>query len=413
MPEFQYTAIDSNGNTVQGRRNASTAEDFAGQLQDEALIPLEITRASAHTINTQSKNSRYKLSKFLTQKVSQEELQIFCRQMYTVIKAGVPLAISVARLAETSRDKNLARALQEVLVNLNKGRTLYQSLAGFPEIFNTFFVNLVRVGETTGKLDRVFLHLSEYLELEVDTRKKIKSAIRYPILVVVATVVALIVINIMVIPAFADFFKSFHGTLPFVTRILIAVSGFIINYWYLLVLFSMGVFFGFRYWTRTRQGEYVWAKFLLHVPIVGWIIHRIILARFARLYALVLRAGLTAVEGIELVGASTGNAYVARKIKTVSSLVERGNTIAKSLSQSSLFTPLVIQMITLGEDTGEVDRLLDDVADFYQRELSYDLVRLSDAIEPILLIIMGVMVLILGLGVFLPLWDLASVARVR
>ncbi|AHE68467.1 type II secretory pathway [Legionella oakridgensis ATCC 33761 = DSM 21215] len=222
---------------------------------------------------------------------------------------------------------------------------------------------------------------------------------------------ALLVINAFVIPAFAEMFKSFQGTLPFMTRLLIATSDFILNYWYLLLAVLFLLTAGFRFYVKTPIGELQWAKLQLKIPIVGWLIHRIILARFTRLYALVLRAGLTAVDGIELVGDSTGNAFVAQKIKTIASLVGRGNSISNSIAQTHLFPPLVLQMITLGEESGSIDDLLDDVAEFYQREISYDLVRLSDAIEPIMLVIMGVMVLILALGVFMPMWQMASQIR--
>jgi MSHA biogenesis protein MshG len=282
------------------------------------------------------------------------------------------------------------------------------SLNQFPEIFSPFFVNLVKVGETTGRLDQVFAYLAEYIELELDTKKKIKAALRYPLLVLIATVVALMVINGFVVPAFADLFRSFQGTLPLPTRILMVTSDFIISYWYLLILFAIGAYFALRHYIRTPSGRIVWARMQLKIPIVGWLIHRIILARFTRLYALALRSGITAVEGIDLVGSSTGNAYMSQKIKTIATLVGRGNSIAGSIAQTQLFPSLVIQMIAIGEETGNIDKLLDDVSEFYQREIAYDLDRLSDAIEPIMLMIMAVMVLILALGVFLPMWNLAT-----
>jgi len=383
---------------------------LAMQLQNESLIPLEISLASKKSDKAKAKGSWMKRDLFKA-KVSQDELQMFCRQMYTVLKAGIPIGIAIARLSETSRDKLLAQTLQQILASLNQGRSLYISLAQFPDIFSDFFVNLVKVGENTGQLDMVFSHLAEYLELDVDTKKKIKSALRYPILVLSATLIALIVINVFVVPALASLFASFKSTLPLPTRILIGTSNFIINYWYILVGLTVIAYLSWRSYIKTTAGELFWARLKLKIPVVGWLVHRIILARFTRLYALVLRSGLTAVDGIELVGASTGNAYVAKKIKSVSSLVSRGNTIANSIAQTQLFPPLVVQMITLGEESGNIDTLLNEVAEFYQREITYDLVRLSDAIEPIMLVIMGVMVLILALGVFLPMWQLAGHIR--
>jgi MSHA biogenesis protein MshG len=406
MPEFQYTARDAKGQPITGRRNAISAEDLAQQLLSESITPIEITRPLKKEAVAQ-KNIWFKL-KFRKQKIPQEDMQMMCRQMYTILKAGVPIGMGVARIAETTRDKYLAQTLHKIIINLNQGRTLHQSLNQFPDIFSQFFVNLVNVGETTGKLDQVFLYLAEYIELEVDTKKKIKSALRYPILVLVAGVIALLVINAFVIPAFATLFKSFQGALPLPTRILIASSDFLLGYWYILLALIVAGFLSARSYIKTPGGKLKWAKLQLKLPIIGWIIHRIILARFTQLYALALRAGISAVEGIEMVGASTGNAYIAQKVGVIASLVARGNSIANSISQTQLFPPLVIQMIALGEETGTIENLLDDVSEFYQREVDYDLERLGDAIEPIMLVLMAGMVLILALGVFLPMWDIAS-----
>ncbi len=406
MPEFQYTARDARGQSITGRRNALSAEDLAQQLQSESITPIEIKRAKKE--QGSRKGPAWLNVQLFKEKVPQEEMQMLCRQMYTILKAGVPIGIGVARIAETTRDKLLALTLQKVLINLNQGRSLHQTLVQYPNIFSAFFVNLVKVGETTGKLDQVFLYLAEYIELEVETKKKIKSALRYPILVVTAGIVALIIINIFVIPAFANLFASFQGTLPLPTRMLIATSHFFTHYWYILLLAVVIAVVLFSSYIHSPNGRIVWARVLLKIPIIGWLIHRAILARFTRLYALALRAGISAVEGIEMVGESSGNAYISQKIGVVAGLVARGNSIASSISQTQLFPPLVTQMIALGEETGTIENLLDDVADFYQREVDYDLARLSDAIEPILLVVMAGLILILALGVFLPMWDLAS-----
>lgn len=404
MPLFEFSARDANGKAIRATRTALSAEDLALQLQKEMLIPIEINKLNKKIVKT----TGFQMPKWFQARVSQDELQMFCRQMYTILKAGVPLATAMTRLAETTRDKKLALVLQHILMTLNQGRSLFLALSQFPDVFSDFFVNLVKVGESTGKLDEIFLHLAEYLELETDTKKKIKTALRYPILVIAATLVALLVINAFVIPAFADLFKSLHGTLPLATRILIATSHFIISDWYILLSVVIVGSFAIRNYIKTTSGELRWAEWKLKIPVVGWLIHRMILERFARLYSLVLQAGLTAVDGIELVGSSTNNAFVAKKIKSVGHLVGRGNSIAHSIAQAQLFTPLLVQMITLGEETGSIDTLLRDVAEYYQREINYDLVRLSDAIEPILLSIMGAMVLVLALGVFLPMWDMTK-----
>jgi len=277
-----------------------------------------------------------------------------------------------------------------------------------PDVFSEFFVNLVKVGENSGQLDKIFLYLAEYVELEVDTKKKMKAAFRYPKMVSIALLIAILVINTFVIPAFSQLFKSFQGTLPIPTQILVATSNFILGYWYIMLGFVGAAIFAFRYFVSRPTGKVKWAKFKISIPIMGWIAHRVTLTRFAKLFAMVLRAGLTTVEGISLVGASTNDAYFAQKIKETSALIARGNTIASAITQTELFPPLMVQMIALGEESGNIDTLLDEVAEFYQRELAYDIAHLSETIEPILLVAVGCIVMMLALGVFLPMWNMAS-----
>jgi MSHA biogenesis protein MshG len=348
------------------------------------------------------------LPNFFQAGVSEKELLMFCRQMYSLLKAGIPIIATITRLSETTKNKELVEALGKVLFALNQGKSLSSGLMKSPEIFNNFFTNLVKTGEESGDLDTVFFHLAEYIELEMETKKKIKTAFRYPKMVSIALLIALLVINTFVVPAFSDLFSSFQDNLPVPTLILMASSNFILNYWYILLgIVGLGVFV-FRYAVSTHQGMVKWAEFKLNIPIMGWIVHRITLARFAKLFAMVLRAGLTAIQGIDLVGASTDDAYFAEKIKVTSELITRGNTISGAMEQTKLFPPLMIQMISLGEESGNIDGLLDEVAEFYQRELVYDLDHLSEAIEPILLVVVGAMMLLLALGFFLPMWDMAS-----
>lgn len=407
MPEYKFKARNEMGQEVVGHRSASSETELARLLIEEQLIPIDIVSTVA-PIPEPQKTFTISWPNLLSKKISQDELQIFCRQMETLLRAGIPILIAVTRLAETARNKKLKEALNQILIILNQGRSLSQALAQFPDIFSDFFINLVKVGENTGHLDQVFQHLSEYIELEVETKKKVKAALRYPTLVVVAMAVAIIVINIFVIPAFTLMFKQFAHELPLPTRILIATSDFFISYWYLILLSILVITIIFRKLIKTPQGKLKFAYFKLKIPIIGWILQRITLARFAKLYAMVLRAGLTAVEGIQLVGASTTDAWFAYKIKEASAWIHRGNTIAIAISKIEIFPPLVIQMITLGEEAGKIETLLDNVAEFYQREITYDLAKLNDAIEPILLLVMAAMVLILALGVFLPMWDIAS-----
>src|SRR3990167_10298893 len=300
MPNFRYTVRDRNGKKITASREAESAEALANELQTESLIPLDIQMDQR--VPKTIKLPKFNIPEFLQAKVPQQELQMLCRQMYTLLKAGIPIITTITRLTETTRNKQLVKALNEVLVSLNEGRNLSFGLSKCPKVFSSFFVNLVTVGENSGQLDKIFLYLSEYVELEIETKKKIKTAFRYPKMVTFAILIALLVINTFVIPAFSQLFKSFQGTLPVPTQILMATSTFIIGYWYILIGTVVVVVFIFRYVVSTSAGKIKWAEFKLKIPIMGWIVQRITLTRFAKLYAMVLRSGLTAVKGIELVG---------------------------------------------------------------------------------------------------------------
>lgn len=406
MLEFRYVARDRQGNKLVGVREADSAEELAEQLQRDALIPLEIT--PVQNTKKKVKSPSFSLPAIFQEKVPQKEMQMFCRQMYTLIKAGIPIITTITRLSESAKNKTLINALNKVLTTLNKGKGLSDGLKECPDVFSDFFVNLVKVGENSGQLDQIFLYLAEYVELEVDTKKKMKAAFRYPKMVFIALLIAILVINTFVIPAFSELFKSFQGELPIPTQILMATSNFILNYWYIMLGSVFVAILLFRYFVSTPSGKIKWAKFKISIPVMGWISHRVTLTRFAKLFAMVLRAGLTTVEGIELVGASTNDAYFAHKIKATSALIARGNTIASAVTHTKLFPPLMIQMIALGEESGNIDTLLDEVAEFYQRELAYDIAHLSETIEPILLVCVGCIVMMLALGVFLPMWNMAS-----
>jgi len=326
-------------------------------------------------------------------------------------KAGIPIVTAVTRLAETTRHKYFLTVLTEIIELLNAGRSFSYALKQFPKVFSRLFVNIVAVGENTGRLDEVFLQLGDYLKLEGETRKRIKAALRYPLIVISTTLIAILIINAFVVPVFAKMFASFKGELPIATRILMTVSNIITGYWYAILFGLVVVVVAWFQFLKADKGRLFWDRSQLKLPFVGWIIHRTLLSRFARLYSLILKSGISALDGMDMVATSMGNAHLESRIKEMAQGVARGVRISRTAQQAEMFSPLVIQMLTLGEETGHIDDMLLDVAEFYEREVSYDLGRLSDAVEPILLIVMAVMVFILAIGVFLPMWDMIGMAR--
>jgi len=406
MALFRYQGRGPRGDLVQGNVEAASADAVAGQLFNNGITPIDIVPARP------SSDVFVMLNKYLgAKKADLSDLILFSHQMHTLSKAGVPITQALAGLVESTRSPALAQALSDVTANLEAGRELSSSLGRHPQVFPTLVVSLVQVGENTGRLDEVFLQISKYLELEKDTRDRIKGALRYPIFVLVAIAVAITIINLFVIPAFAKIFKSFHVELPLATKLLIGVSNFFVMFWpYLLGGGIIGAF-ALRAYLKTEAGRYRWDKFKLRMPLIGNIMRRATLARYARSFALVSRTGVPLIQGLTIVARAIGNDYIAERILSMRNGIERGESLTRTATLSGMFTPLVLQMISVGEETGAVDTLLLEVAEFYEREVDYDIKALSSTIEPVLMLAIGFMVLILALGVFLPMWDLARAAR--
>jgi MSHA biogenesis protein MshG len=269
---------------------------------------------------------------------------------------------------------------------------------------------MIQVGEMTGGLDRIFLYLFEHLEFEKHTRDQIQSALRYPGFVVLAMTVAMTIINIFVIPTFAKIYATMHAELPPVTRLIIAFSTFTVNFWPLILVALVALFFGLRYYVRTIPGRLRWDTFKLRMPIVGEIIEKATFARLARSFSLSAKSGVPITQAFGVVAQTVDNAFINQRLDQMREKIGRGESILRTAMAANIFTPMVLQMIAVGEETGDLDNLMQDVAEMYDREVEYEVKHLSDRIEPILLVGLGIMVLILALGVFMPLWKLGQAA---
>jgi MSHA biogenesis protein MshG len=408
MAAFEYTARNRRGESLSGVMEADTADSVAEQLFNLKLTPIDIKRASE-----EGGSREIDVSRWFRPGVKLDELVILCRQLHTLLKAGVPILRGFNSLVETTRNPTLASALQAVSGDLQSGRELNVALARFPEIFSPLFISLVRVGENTGRLDEAFLQLAGYLELEKETRDRVKNATRYPIIVLGAIVLAMVIINIWVIPAFATAFAKFNAELPWATRILLAVSDFTVKWWPAMFLGAVAAVFAARLWVKTERGEYVWSRYTLKMPLVGDILMKATLGRFARSLGVALKSGVPLVQALTVIAGVVNNAFVSERILSMRDGIQSGDSIARTAAATGLFTPLVMQMIAIGEETGAVDDLLLETAEHYEREVKYELTRLADAIEPIIIVIIGIMVLILALGVFLPMWDLSTAINKR
>jgi len=407
MAHFAYRARNPRGELVEGRLESSDSGAAADQLLNTGVTPIDIRPTGGGDTAVRA------IGGLFAPKVTLVDQMLFSRQMYTLLKAGVPIMRALAGLEESSTNPTFRVVIADLRASLDSGRELSAAMRQHPKVFSNFYVSLVRVGEATGALQDVFLRLYEHLEFEKEIRDRIKSALRYPAFVVVAMVLALVVINIVVIPAFAKLFASFNAPLPLMTRVLIGVSDFMVSYWLLLAALLAGAVVGFQAWKSTPKGKYAWDKLKLRIPVAGPIINRATLARFARSFAISMRSGVPVVQGLTTVAAVVDNQFLGSRIEQMRAGVERGESVLRTAASAGIFTPVVLQMIAVGDETGELDDLMLEVAELYEREVDYDVKNLAAQIEPILIVFLGVIVLILALGVFLPVWDLAQVARRR
>jgi MSHA biogenesis protein MshG len=411
MPVFAYQGRNAQGDKVQGTLEGAESGEIAEQLFKLGIAPIEIRPARsvvdvAHKVNLFERFLREK-------KITPLELMLFSRQMHTLLKAGVPIMRALAGLQESSQNPTFTAVLQDIRESLDSGRELSAALRRHPKVFSPFYISMVQVGEMTGMLDQIFMRLYEHIEFERDMKERISSAMRYPMMVLAAMAIAIVIVNIFVIPAFAKVFAGFHTELPLMTRMLMGFSSFMVTFWPLLLAMAIGAVVGSRMYINTVPGRYRWDKYKLEIPIAGKIIMKSTLARFARSLALSFKSGIPIIQGLNVVGMVVDNEYMRSRIEQMRDGVERGESILRTAVAAGVFNSTVLQMIAVGEETGDMDGLMFEIAGMYERDVDYEVKTLAQQIEPIMIVTLGILVLILALGIFLPMWDLGKAALHR
>jgi MSHA biogenesis protein MshG len=409
MASFAWKGRDPRGDLVQGVIDATSDDAVADQLLAIGVSPVSITpKTLTFTASPASAWEALRASP-----VTDEDLLLLSRQLYTLQKAGVPLLRSLAGLQASTAKRSVATVLADLRASLDQGRELATAMARHPKVFNHFYVAMVRVGELTGRLTESFERLANHIEFELDVRGRIKQALRYPSTVMIAIFIAMVVINMFVIPTFANVFAQFKTELPLMTRVLLAVSSFTVRFWPLLLAAGIGCVWALRAWLATREGRYTWDKWLLRLPVAGPIVLKGTLARFARSFAMAERSGVPVSMAMSVSARTLDNAFIRQRIEQMRDGIERGESLSRCAAAAGVFTPIVLQMIAVGEETGELDSLLLEIATMYERETGYEIKGLSASLEPLLLTVIGGLVLVLALGVFLPLWSLGGAATGR
>ncbi len=408
MAVFSYRGRNGSGEAVTGVLEGATSSAVADLLFSSGVTPLEIKPAPASALKKKDGDSEG--FNLFAPKIEHVDILLFTRQLYTLMKAGVPIMRALAGLQESSANPAMKKVMGQIRESLDSGRELSMCLARHPKLFTPFYLSMVRVGEMTGRLEEVLLRLFDHMEFERFMREQVKSALRYPSFVIMAMGAAMVVVNIWVIPAFAKVFKGFGADLPLMTRILLGFSEFMLNWWHAMIGIVVGAGFAFKSWASTKRGSYLWDKAKMRIPIAGKIIQKATLARFARSFALASRSGVPVIQALTTVSQTVDNEYIATKVEQMRNQVERGESVLRAAITSGAFTPVVLQMIAVGEESGSLDEMMEEISGMYQSEVEYELKTLAQQIEPIMIVMLGAMVLVLALGIFLPLWDLGKVA---
>jgi len=403
MPCFNYTGRVKDGVKLKGQMEARNADEVARQLRSINIFPLTIEEKVDDKTNNKN-NSLFNIANKHTLKT--DDLVFFSRQLYTLIKSSVPILHALEGLESTTDNPELKKSISKIRESLDEGLDLTQALERQPENFSAFFISLVHIGETTGKLAEVFRDLSSYLKNQQNTKKKVKSALRYPSIVLIAIFVGLVIINVFVIPNFADMYAGFDAKLPLPTLILIGFSNFVIQYWYLCLGIPALAWLIFLKYINTKAGKMMWHRRIVKLPLFGKLILQSSITRFARGLAITSAAAVPIVQALKIIAPSVNNVYIEAKLDDVRAGVERGEPVSINIKRTNIFPGLVVQMINIGEEAGSLTEMINEVAEYYDREIEYSKESLTAAIEPIMVVVIGIIVLVMALGIFLPMISL-------
>jgi type II secretory pathway component PulF len=405
MTNFKYRVRDRSGKAITGTLDAPTLQDAGDRLYRLGYFPMAVEEEkSVSSFDLTNLWNRF-------QKVKLETVVLFSQQLSTLYKAGLPLLTSLSSLQEETEDPKFKLVLEEVGRQIREGNTLYGAMSRHPTVFSTVYINMVRAGETTGRLGEALDRFISLADREIGTRQKLKEATRYPKLVLLSVVIAFGVLIVFVIPRFAQVFAQFKTPLPLPTRIMIGINTVCQDYWYLILFGLFGVPLLIRRYLRTERGRYVWDRLKTQIPLVGPLYLRVGLSRFAYTFVMLNRSGVPILQTLEVVSKILDNAVLLESIERISRKVEGGSTLAAAMRESGRFTSLVIQMVSVGETSGTLDEMLSRVAESYDLAVENGIKKLSTYIEPMLTLFLGVVVLFLALAVFLPWWNMASLFK--
>lgn len=400
MHTFAYQARDTSGKMISGVQEGINEENAINTLMGRGLMVLSIQQKAA------SKITRAKI------KVSGTDLVVFTRQLATMVDAGLPLVGGLTALfeqADPKKQAGLRRVIGEVSASVQDGGTFNESIAKHPQIFNRLYISMVRAGESGGMLSEVLDRLAGFLEATERLRKKVKSAMTYPVIVISIALAITTFLIVKVVPVFGSIFADFGAKLPAPTQFLIDLSDFIRSFWYIIVGIIVGVFYAIRAWVRSKSGAETWDRWKLKLPVFGPLTHKVCMTRFARTFAQLLRSGVPILEVLQIVGDTSGNSVITNALRGVSTDVEKGDHLTAALGRQTIFPPMMLRMVSAGEATGKIDTMLEKMADFWDEEIEATLAALTSLLEPLLIVVLGIIVGGIVIAMFLPIFKLNDV----
>jgi type IV pilus assembly protein PilC len=406
VPEtFQYKVKDKTGKLVEGSLEAENQQLVVSKLRSMGYVPIEIQQQGGVKVNKELKLPG------LSDRISLKEVAVFSRQFATMINSGLSLLRSLYILAEQTENKALASVVNQVRMDVEKGSSLSQALAKHPKAFNRLYVSMVRAGEIGGALDSVLLRLADTIEKQVELRRKVKSAMTYPVVVAALVLVIVTAMLLFVIPMFENIYKELGGSLPAPTQFLINISKVIRKWWWAIFILEIGGAIFFKRWINSEEGRKKWDAIKLKVPVFGKLVRKTALARFSRTLSALVRSGVPILESLDIVAETSGNNVVAEAVWDTQTAVKNGEPLSKRLEDHPVFPPMVVQMMAVGEETGALDEMLDKIADFYDQEVEATVDALTSLIEPILIVVMGVCVGGMIISLYLPMFNVIKLIK--
>ena len=402
MPTYKYKVRDKHGRSVTGLMGGTEEKEVVDNLKKMGYTPI--------SVKAQSSNAKSSGISFFA-RVKDEDKALFTRQIHTLLKAGVPLLASLEAVGDQTSSSILMNVISKMKADVEAGASFSDALSKFPKIFSVLYVSMVKAGEATGALDDVMRRLAEMTEYDMEVKQKIKTATRYPMIALGALVIAFFVIVLFVIPRFSNFFLQFDLELPLPTRMLLGLYYVLSNYWFIVIGVLIALIAVFIRFINTTFGRRQWDMLKIKVPVFGPLLFKLSMARFAKTTSTLIASGIDMLKTLDLAADTVGNVVIATAIRDIREGVNQGQGLAGPMKVSKLFAPIVVQMVSIGEESGKLDELLLNTSEHYDQQVDYTMKNLTTLIEPILIFVLGIMVLFVALGVFLPMWDMVKIVR--